>query len=395
MGNILHRLRLMFALTGVLIAGGIALTWLLNPFGATGSRFIDPIFRKVKRERLATPYLLREARPATVLLGSSRVLMGMRIEQGERDGVLNAAIKGATLQQISRIVDVALLNPRLKRIIWGVDFFAFSTHWKFQDPLFDARIGDQLGARLEDTLLSLDALGDGFDLFKRSLRGRDRLTVTMKAGVPWPMDLICEQYVSDRMDGLDVGTPRQIALQLREIYYLYRLYDFSPAQLAIFRDTVARIRARRVELLLFVPPMSEYELELIRQSGHWPDLEKFKRAIAAVAPYDDFAAYNAMAPRDEFYLQVIHFKAAPGHQIMRMLMGAETAPCSEDARAVTQSAVHVDEGSIDRVLALEAQMRDRAIAQESRYSRAAAEAISLSRSEIAAANVDDSGAAER
>ena len=80
---------------------------------------------------------------------------------------------------------------------------------------------------------------------------------------------------------------------------------------------------------------------------------------------------------------------------MRMLMGAETAPCSEDARAVTQSAVHVDEGSIDRVLALEAQMRDRAIAQESRYSRAAAEAISLSRSEIAAANVDDSGAAER
>src|SRR5271167_9194 len=157
---------MMFALTAMLIAGGIALTWLLNPFGATRSDFIDPIFRKVKRERLATPYMLRVAQPETLLIGSSRVLMGMRIEQGERDGVMNAAIKGATLSQISRIVDVALQNPRLKRIIWGVDFFAFSTHWKLMDPNFDARIADNPETRLEETLLSLDALGDGFDLVR-------------------------------------------------------------------------------------------------------------------------------------------------------------------------------------------------------------------------------------
>src|ERR1700723_1525880 len=105
----------MFALTGVLIASGIALTWLLNPLGATRCSFIDPIFRKIKVERVAIPYLLRIEQPETVLLGSSRIRMGMRIEQGERDGVMNAAINGATLKQISRIVDVALRNPRLKR----------------------------------------------------------------------------------------------------------------------------------------------------------------------------------------------------------------------------------------------------------------------------------------
>jgi hypothetical protein len=389
--NIPRRIRLMFALTAVLIAGGIALTWLLNPFGATRSRFIDPIFRKIKRERLATPYLLRVAQPETVLLGSSRVLMGMRIEQGERDGVMNAAIKGATLTQISRIVDVALENPRLKRIVWGVDFFAFSTHWKFEDPSFDARIADNPQARLEDTLLSLDALGDGFDLFKRSLRGRARLTTTMKANVPWPMELICDQYVTDRADGLDVGRPAQIAIQMRQIMYLYRRYEFSQSQLEIFRETVKRIRTRDVALLLFVPPMSEYELELIRQSGHWGDLEKFKRALAAVAPFYDFAAYNGMAPRDEFYLQVIHFKAAPGHQIMRLLLGTDTATCNDDARIVAQSALRIDAASIDRVLATEAQMRDRAITQDSRYSRMAAEAVRFSKSEMAAGNSGDSG----
>jgi len=384
----------MFALTGVLIAGGIALTWLLNPFGATRSAFIDPIFRKVKRERLATPYLLRTARPETLLLGSSRVLMGIRIEQGYRDGVMNAAIKGATLSQISRIVDVALQNPRLKRIVWGVDFFAFSTHWIADDPNFDARIADNPEVRLEDTLLSLDALGDGFDLFKRSLRGRARLTASMKAGVPWPMELICDQYVTDREDGLDLGTPAQIALQMRQIMYLYRRYEFSPAQAAIFRDTVNRIRARNVELLLFVPPMSEYELELIRQSGHWGDLEKFKRAIAAIAPFYDFAAYNGMAPRDEFYLQVIHFKSAPGHQILRLLLGTDSAPCNDDARIVAQSAIRADAASIDRVLATENRMRDEAISRDSRYSRAAAEAIRFSQTELAAGNRAESGGAE-
>lgn len=384
----------MFALTGVLMVGGIILTWLLNPFGATPSRLIDPIFRKIKRERLATPYMLRVAQPDTVLLGSSRVLMGMRIEQGERDGVMNAAIKGATLEQISRIVDVALLNPRLKRIIWGVDFFAFGSQWHRRDPAFDARIADNPATRLEDTLLSLDALGDGFDLFKRALRGRSQLKATATADVPWPMELICNEYVTDRMDGLDLGTPQQIAIQLHQIWYLYRRYEFSQAQLEIFRDTVRRIRAHNVELFLFVPPMSEYELELIRQSGHWGDLETFKRALATIAPFYDFAAYNEMAPRDEFYLQVIHFKAAPGHQIMRLLLGTEGATCNEDARIVAQSALRADAASIDRVLATEAQMRDRAIAQDSRYSRAAAQAVRYSKAEIAPDD-DDSGSGER
>ncbi len=368
----------MLALAGALIAGGIALTWALNPYGATSSELINPIFRKIKQERLAIPYLLRVAQPETILLGSSRVLMGMRIEQGERDGIMNAAVKGATLGQISRIVDVALKNPRLKRIIWGVDFVAFGTSWEYRDPSFDARIANKPGARIEDTLLSLDALGDGLELVRRSIRGRARLTATMKANVPWPMELICDQYVSDRVDGLDEEAPAQIALQVRQIVHLYRHFQFSQTHIAVFRDTVRRILANNVELILFTPPMSEYELELIRQTGHWSDFDKFKRIVAASAPFYDFAAYNAMAPRDELYLHIIHFKAAPGHQIMRRLLGMDVSLCNEDARFVAESTLRVNAASIDRVLAFEAQMRDRAIAQNSNYTRMAAAAVRAS-----------------
>ncbi len=246
MANPSRRIQLMFALTGVLIASGIALTWLLNPLGATRCSFIDPIFRKIKVERVAIPYLLQIEQPETVLLGSSRIRMGMRIEQGERDGVMNAAINGATLEQISQIVDVALRNPRLKRIIWGVDFFAFSARWNSEDPAFNARIADSPQARLEDTLLSLDALGDGFDLFRRSLRGRSRLPTTMKADVPWPTKLICDQFVTDRRNGLNVDTPAQTENQMHQVLRCYRRYEFSQPQVEIFGTLLSAFARARL-----------------------------------------------------------------------------------------------------------------------------------------------------
>ena len=371
----LRRILLMFWLTAALLAGGVALTAALNPYGATPSRLIDPIFRKVKQERLATPYLLRTAEPETILLGSSRVQMGMRIEQVERDGVMNAAIKGATLSQIARIVDVALLNPRLKRIVWGVDFFAFGTRWDRDDPNFDARIAYRVPARIEDTLLSLDALGDGLDMAKRALRGRARLSATMRAGVPWSAQMICAQYASDRIGGLDAATPANIAMQLRDIAYLYDRFEFSPAHLELFRRTVAKILAHHVRLILFVPPMSAYELEFIRQSGHWSDLEKFKRALAAVAPFEDYAAFNGMAVKDAFYLQVIHFKVAPGEEILRTLLGMPVAACDADARLVAQSGVHIDAANVDAILAMEDRWRDDQTDRDSRYSRLVADAV--------------------
>ena len=52
--------------------------------------------------------------------------------------------------------------------------------------------------------------------------------------------------------------------------------------------------------------MSEYELELIRQGGHWGDLENFKRAVAAISPFYDFAAYNGMAARERLYTSALH-----------------------------------------------------------------------------------------
>jgi len=373
--NLARRLILMLVLTTAVVAAAVTFNYLLNPYGAWRTALINPIFRKVEHERVVTPYLLRTAGPQTILLGSSRVLMGMRIEQGERAGVMNAALTAATIDQLSRIVSVALESPQLRRIVWGVDFFSLNTGWDKRDSNFDARMSGSVRAKVEDTLLSSSVLGDGYDYARRAMRGERRLPATMTAGLPWPMALICEQFGATKNHGLQVTPTAEIEDQLAHDLPDYAAYRQSPEFMRRLRETVEAARARGVQVVMFVPPMSEYELELIRQSGQWEKFQEFKRELAQVGPYWDFSGYNAMARTDEFFMHVMHFKIAVGQLMLRMILEAGAQPCNEAAQIVMGSAVRVDIGNIATEVARQDMLREDAARTESRYSRLAAEAI--------------------
>jgi hypothetical protein len=363
----------MLALAAAIVGGVAALDFLLNPYGAWHIALIDPVFRKIKNDRLSTPYLLRAAEPETLLVGSSRVLMGMRVEQGYRDGVMNAALTAATVPQIARIVNVALEGARLKRIVWGVDFFAFNADWNHDDPRFDARIGGSRAAKLEETLIGLDALGDGYALLGRAMRGRGSLPPTATASIPWPSSLICAELNRERGIGLAAADRRRIIAELT--HNPYANYRFSPEFFDLFRNTVAKARERGMDMILFVPPLSQYELELIRQGGLWDTFQHFKRMLASVEPYYDFSGYNEIARHDELFLDSLHMKAPVGEQVLRIALGMEPAACSE-ASIVTSSAMRMSADSVDRMLAAQQRMLE-AAGSGSRYAQTAAAALKL------------------
>jgi hypothetical protein len=365
---------LMFALTAALVGAVAALDFSLNPYGAWPVELINPVFRKIKNDRLGTPYLLHVAEPETLLVGSSRVLMGMRIEQGYRDGVMNAALTAATIPQLTRIVTVALARPRLKRIVWGVDFFAFSAGWNHDDRNFDARIAGSRAAKIEETLIGFDALGDGYELLRRALRGAATLPPTATASVPWTPDLICAELARERGIGLAVAGRRRIIAELT--HNPYANYHFSPKLLDMFRASVDKARARGVDVVLFLPPLSQYELELIRQGGLWDTFQHFKKMLASLEPYYDFSGYNEIARRDELFLDSLHMKAPIGHQVLRIALGMEPAGCPE-AAIVTRSVMRVSAESADQTLAAEQRMLVSATQRESRYSTAVADALKL------------------
>jgi hypothetical protein len=261
--------------------------------------------------------------------------------------------------------------------VWGVDFYAFNARNRRVNPTFEARIAFSPRSLIEDSLLSLDALGDSFDLGKRAVRGRQRLPTTMTSNIPWPMELICDQLAATRAHGLAMVPPTNIEHGLAQVQsWFYSNYVFAPEVAVRFREIVERARAHHVEVILFVPPMSEYELELLRQGGHWNDFERFKQTVAAVAPVWDFAAYNGISHTDNLFLDVLHLKPAAGNELLRIMLGMDaSSACGGSSKTIADSAMRLDRSSIDALIGREESWRDEAASDPSRYSHIASMAL--------------------
>jgi hypothetical protein len=272
-----------------------------------------------------------------------------------------------------------------------MDFFSFNAGWDKRDPNFDARMSGNLQVKVEDTLLSSSVLGEGYDYARRAMRGEGRLPATMTAAMPWPMALICEQLGATNNRGLQITQTSEIEDELAQDLPDYSSYRPSREFMLRLRETVGAARARGVEVIMFVPPMSEYELELIRQSGQWETFQEFKRQLAMIGPYWDFSGYNAMARTDEFFMHVMHFKIAVGQLMLRRVLGDRTEPCDDAARIVTDCAVRVDNVNADAEIVRQDRLREAAIKTGSLYSRLAARAIARRQRDRAAEAAGNEG----
>lgn len=342
---------------------------LIDPYGVWRGSLVDGIYRKRDGGyRVTTPYLLRVEQPETVLVGSSRVLFGMAIAQGCRDGVLNAALPGATLDEIAVVIGLALHNPRLRRVVWGVDFYAFDEGLNgFRDPLFASRLDRDRRLLVRETLLSFDALYASGRLLLRAMGGRERLAPAEVAPLPWPPQTIERALAAACGTGVPAREGAAMSMWYAEWLPPYRAYRLSPRQVAVFRNTVARVQAAGIEVLLFVPPLSAYELAAIQQLGQWDAFERWKRELSAVAPYWDFSGYNDLAFADHLFLDVVHFKPEVGHVILRRLLGRDCHPCGEGDQLVLRAGAWVDAGTVDAHLANQSADRRMRAEEASRY----------------------------
>jgi hypothetical protein len=374
-----RRLVLMFALSAVLVGSGAIVNFLLNPYGVWRSQLIDAVFRKPKDEHVALPYLIRSARTHTLLVGSSRVALGMRIDEIAGDDVLNGGVRAATIPQSCAIIRAALDNRHFTRVIWGVDFFAFNARWNNDDREFERRLAGGPGSWIEDTLLSLAALDDGWADIKRDIRGRGKLPVTATRAVPWPDQTICDDFAATRNLGLVATPPQEIERQLSDDVPGYLGYHLAPGFLELFRRTVEQARHRGVQIIVFVPPMSDYELELIWQSGEWPVFQAWKRLLAASGPLWDFSGFNRMAASDQFFMHVMHYKTAVGETILRLLLNEPLPACDGLSRIVADAAIHISRSNAVQVLAAEDQAWRSGRSNGSRFAELAAAALDRQR----------------
>ena len=353
--NPARRLQLMLSYLFGILGVVVAINWLANPYGIWSPRLIDKIYLRLGpgTDRLKAPYRVRSEQPTTLLLGSSRMLYGMPIEQGCRDGVFNAGISGASVDEIARIVEVARHNPRLRRVVWGLDFFAFQESYRgFRDSPTRARLDGDAALLVRDTLLSTKALEESWKLVFAAARGQQRLAPTAQLPVPWPEGVIhdtLQALAGDSAAGLD---QQKFTRDLRQWVELYTDYQLSSTQLDLLRQTVSQLAAAGIDVILLVPPLHEYELEAIRQTGRWQAFQDWKRALADITPYWDYTGYNELAHSDWLFTAACfcHFHPVVGHIILRQLLGDDCTQCGGAAEVILKAGVHVDAGSVQQHL---------------------------------------------
>jgi hypothetical protein len=352
------RLCLMILFLAAFLATVACLNWLVNPFGAWRTTFLERIFLRmdIGTERVATPFRLRTERPSTLLVGSSRVLYGMTIEQGYRDGVLNAALPGAMLDEIDAVLRIATLNPELKHVVWGVDFYAFGERFAGSgDHKTLLRLQGDNRLLILETLLSFRALELSRRVVFRAIGGRERLPHMRVVPLPWPQDIVRDDLErSDRM-GQDWPRHANASKHLSVWITNYSHYRLSAKQMSLFHREVTRVREAGVKVTLFVPPLSEYELEVIRQAGGWGAFQQWKRQLVAAGSYWDFSGYNEVASAERMFTSVEHFAPPVGHVILRHLMGEECDACGSLARRIITAGVRVDTANIDAHLATQSE----------------------------------------
>ena len=147
--------------------------FLINPLGAWRHRPVSGLYRRVSLEREVTPIPaahLRAADPAAGILAGA--LRDKNRARGEGRVSRTRALSGSQLAgNLASEVDIALRNPRLKRIIWGVEFYTFDTYSDNCAPDTCARLDGDFGIKFRDSILSADALGPSWRMLLRAARG--------------------------------------------------------------------------------------------------------------------------------------------------------------------------------------------------------------------------------
>lgn len=354
-----RRLTLMLVCLAGVLAAVVTTNWIVNPYGVWRTTVVDRAYRLTDAaadetgERLSTPYRIRAEQPGTLLVGSSRVLKGMLVAQSEQDTFLNASLSGATFAELAILLRLATANPRLRRVIWGVDFYAFDERFVgFRHPETRQRLEvDErhvLALQVRETLVTMRALRDSSRVLARAARGEK--PESLANPVPWPERLIEQRFSRVSRRGLSQAREDTIKRQLHNWVVSYVDYRLSRPQVAVFREAVADLRRTGLEVILFVPPLSSCELETIDQAGEWDTFQHWKRELVGVGSYWDFSGYGKLERSPELFTDVPHFKPEVGQVILRRLLGMDCSGCGKRARTIWDAGVWVDATTADAYL---------------------------------------------
>lgn len=315
-------------------------------------RFAEPAAAAVTQARdpvrggfARAVFAVTAAKPATVILGTSRAASGFDPAHPSLTGpdgpAFNLALAGVSIAQIGALLEHAHRVRPVRRAIIGLDLEAFLAGGRADfDPALLATAGPAVPAWLHRLRLNLswDALGAAFE--------RDGVAPRPSSdGGQRRMVRITEtNNAVGRLPQLFPGGAHA------------RHWEADPRRadaLRAFARLLAFARAEGIALQLFVSPVHARYLEVYRQSGWWPLFEAWKRAVAQAvadeaarspgrAPFllVDFATHDARTTEAlpvagdtrtamRWYIETSHYSPAHGAVILDCLAAAVSPALAE------------------------------------------------------------------
>lgn len=355
----------------VLVVGCTALTVIVDPYRTFGTPPIagwTELKPRIYQEAgLAKTYQLDRTCPRTLLLGNSRVEIGIDplspMWPGNARPVFDAAWAGKGLHTALLMMREAISLGCLRTVVVGVDFQDF-----LQNPKAHRL---NRGIRQEERRLRVTKLGSPNPTRKFQI-WRDRFTSTLTIGAV--TDSLWTLLDQNRRTGITMtvlgfnplheyrlfaernGYFQMFAhmrIMYEKQYRAYAVPDFSdPAKIRTWRylnSIIQLAQARRIRLILFTPPYHAQYLEMLHQMGLWPSFRNWLWTIASVmdvshrggrevevfdcSTYDRFTSEPIPLPGDrvskmQWYWEPGHFKRALGNEVLKAIFDRSKGLCA-------------------------------------------------------------------
>ena len=326
-----------FVATSVVLLTGMAgLNVALDPYTTWGSTLFPGVY-VVATTRVGKGEVLHRYNGDTVLVGNSRVMLGIRDRhaEGGQESACNLGVSGASYAELQEILNCSLEKPSIRKILLFVDYHSFRDEHEFRESFAMSRFNPQKNEFDHhcDLLLNYHASEDSLQKLGEIVKGRPPQYTTTACPIPEVMG--AKQPLPDRSERI----LRVIAGSNQSGFH------YSPATVEQLRPLMVRCLERKIDLTFVINPLHATVLESIWRSGLQHDYEAWMRHLTQVVEEEsagklalwDFSGFHRYtterligpdgAPASELarFWEPSHFTVALGDKMLARIRGEEGA----------------------------------------------------------------------
>lgn len=307
------------------------INYLGNPYNVFGYDDQNPrncIKKHVISDRMTKVYTLKERRPKTILVGTSRIGMFPEnaFEPFFSKPVMNFALVGSTITEQADYISFAIQNAPIHTVIWSMDLFSFNPT-KPLHPDFhpDRLIKDIYWQDIQYSLFSFTTLKNTLLTFRdnyhlknaAACRYEHQKEETSLLGQPFDAGQIdyninytLDEYANSKsfLKSVPFRKPSSLDRGLEKINEILML-----------------CRSRNIDILIYTSPVYVKHIELYKQTGLYNTYLYWKASLAAMTPLVDFANINEITVNPENFRDSSHIIGDFGSVIASRLANVQTS----------------------------------------------------------------------